>query len=227
MLPEETSPEVREALEELHLYLSDVLPPLVVAESFKLLLKYPPALMASNIESWMAAQHRSGSGIKVSDYLFFAAKKVYLIGEFRLVTKGPFAGFLAELIRLVVASCPAGERDTLRRNLERLGEATDTLTASVDDLIRGKAGRAESAPAQGLPLSAEELGNLRRFSILLERFDARHGTQQTDAVRTTELLAHALAMAARSSRSSEEFQEKLEKLGIQMETGQVFRALAA
>ncbi|HKA35631.1 MAG TPA: hypothetical protein VKH43_02370, partial [Thermoanaerobaculia bacterium] len=166
MLPEETSPEVREALEELHLYLSDVLPPLVVAESFKLLLRYPPALMATNIESWTAIQHRSGSGIKVSDYLFYAVKKVYLIGEFRLVTKGPFAGFFAELIRLVVASCPTEERETLRRNLGRLGEATDALSASVDTLIRGK-GWPESAPAQGVPLSSEELGNLRRFSVLL------------------------------------------------------------
>src|SRR5262245_10410232 len=185
MLPEETSTEVREALEELHLYLSDVLPPLVVAESFKLLLKYPPALMASNIESWTAVQHRSGSGIKVSDYLFYAVKKVYLMGEFRLVTKGPFAGFFAELIRLVVVSCPPEERENLRRNLERRGEATDALTASVDALIRGK-GWPQSAPTQGLPLTVEELGQLRRFSVLLERFDARHGTQQTDSVRTTE-----------------------------------------
>src|SRR5215510_8401636 len=138
MLPEETSPEVREALEELHLYLSDVLPPLVVAESFKLLLRYPPALMASNIESWTAIQHRSGSGIKVSDYLFYAVKKVYLIGEFRLVTKGPFVAFLTELMRLVLVACPPGERETLRRNFERLGEATGSLTASVDELIRGK-----------------------------------------------------------------------------------------
>jgi hypothetical protein len=226
MLPEETSPEVREALEELHLYLSDVLPPLVVAESFKLLLKFPPGLMASNIESWTAMQHRSGSGIKVSDYLFYAVKKVYLIGEFRLVTKGPFAGFFAELIRLVAASCPPDEREALLHNLKRLGEATGSLTASVDELIRGK-GWAPSAPTQGLPLSADELQQLRRFSILLERFDARHGTPQADSVRTTELLAHALAMAARTSRSTEEFEKNLQKMGLQMETGEVFRALAA
>ncbi|HEV8119208.1 MAG TPA: DUF4388 domain-containing protein [Thermoanaerobaculia bacterium] len=227
MLPEETSPEVREALEELHLYLSDVLPPLVVAESFKLLLRYPPALMATNIESWTAVQHRSGSGLKASDYFFYAIKKVYLIGEFRLVTRGPFAAFLADLMRLVVASCPAEEREALRRNLERLSEATDaTLTASVDSLIRGKGWQPGAAP-QGLPLTADELGQLRRFSILLERFDARAGTPQAESVRSTELLAHALAMAARSSHSSEEFEKNLQKLGLQMETGQVFRALAA
>src|SRR6266545_3973909 len=38
MVPDPSSPEVREALEELQLYLSDILPPLVVADAFKVLL---------------------------------------------------------------------------------------------------------------------------------------------------------------------------------------------
>ena len=41
------SPEVREALEELQQYLADLLPPLVVADSVRLLLRYPAELIAT------------------------------------------------------------------------------------------------------------------------------------------------------------------------------------
>src|SRR6266536_2843503 len=140
MTPDQSSTEVREAVEELLLYFSDVLPPLVVADTFKLLIKYPPNLMASNVHSWTSSQYRAGSGIKVSDYLFYAVKKVFLMGEFRLVPKQPFSEFLAELKTLVLAKCPEGEREALRNNLERLGQSSGALSASVDDLIRGKLG---------------------------------------------------------------------------------------
>src|SRR6476659_5326138 len=92
-----TNPEVREALEELHQYLSDSLPPLVVADSIKVLLRYPPDLMASNIHAWTSSQYRGGAEIPVSDYLFHAVKKIHLMGEFKLVPQGPFETFLTEL----------------------------------------------------------------------------------------------------------------------------------
>src|SRR5512135_1714639 len=123
MVPEQSSPEVREAIEELQLYLSDVLPPLVVADSFKLLINRSPSLMAASIQSWTAARYHSGSGIKISDYIFYAIRKIFLIGEFRLVAKEPFSRFFEELKTLVLAFSPEGERETLRRNMERLGES--------------------------------------------------------------------------------------------------------
>jgi hypothetical protein len=229
MLPEETSPEVREALEELHLYLSDVLPPLVVAETFKLLIQFPPLLTASNIESWTGAQYHQGSGIKVSDYLFYAVRKVFLIGEFRLVPDEQFAPHFAEVKTRVLDYCPEGEREALRRNMSRLGEATDTITASVDALIRGQAGGpAVSAAPAGPPMSPEELRLLRRFSLLLERFEEGVASApETEAGKPSDLLTQALAMAARTSRSSNEFEKNLERLGLQMETADVFRTLAA
>jgi len=69
MAEEKLDPEAREALEELEQYLSDILPPLVVADSVKLLLKYPPELTASAIHSWTVSQLRAGTDILVSDYL--------------------------------------------------------------------------------------------------------------------------------------------------------------
>src|SRR5512140_809742 len=138
MVPDPSSPEVREALEELELYFSDILPPLVVADAFKVLLKCPTSLTASHIQKWTASQFRAGSPIKLSDYIFYAVKKVYLIGDFRLVPIEPFEKFLEELKTLVLESCPDGEREALQRNLARIAESSGALSASVDALIRGR-----------------------------------------------------------------------------------------
>jgi hypothetical protein len=41
---------------------------LVVADAFKLLIKYPPGLVASRLREWTSSQYRQGGGIKLSDY---------------------------------------------------------------------------------------------------------------------------------------------------------------
>jgi len=229
MVPEQSSPEVREAIEELQLYLSDVLPPLVVADSFKLLIHRSPSLMAACVQSWTAARYRSGSGIKISDYMFYAIRKIFLIGEFRLVAKEPFSRFFEELKTLVLAFCPEGERETLRRNMERLGESMGAVTTSVDELIRRSGERVLETPS-GPSLSREEQRGLRRFSLLIERLGAAVPAENASEEEAPDPLAQALAVAARSSRNSEEFDrnlEKLRELGMKLETADVFRALAA
>src|SRR6266545_7848293 len=129
MVPDPSSPEVREALEELQLYLSDILPPLVVADAFK----------------------------------------VFLIGEFRLVPRGPFEPFLEELKKLALEFAPEAEREALRANLERIAESKGALTASVDALIRQMKGVPQTAAAAPVVLSPEDLRGFRHFSLLLER----------------------------------------------------------
>jgi hypothetical protein len=138
-MPGETiNAELREALEELQQYLSDSLPPLVVADSVKVLLRYSPDLVASSIHSWTATQYRGGTEIPISDYLFHAVKKIQLMSEFHLVPQGPFEAYLEELKERVLVYCPDGDRDFLRQNLGRLREATSTsaTTASPDVLFR-------------------------------------------------------------------------------------------
>jgi hypothetical protein len=69
-----TNPELQEALLELQQYLSDSLPPLVVADSIQLLIRYPPEIVLPTIRAWTAAQYRGGAGssVPISDYLFHA-----------------------------------------------------------------------------------------------------------------------------------------------------------
>jgi hypothetical protein len=233
MSGEQLNAEVREALDELHQYLSDFVPPLVVADSFQLLLRYSPELMASNIHSWTVSQYRGGTEIPVSDYLFHAVKKVHLMGEFKLVPQAPFETFLTELKEKVVAYCPEGDREFLRENLARLKDSAPTSSASPDVLFRqgpgGPRGRSAVATRSG---EGDELQGLRRLSVLLDRLEREvsAGGGSGGAQRAAPLASQALAAAARTSQSGKEFEQYLERLkemGLSVNTGDVFKSLGS
>ncbi|MEO8431455.1 MAG: DUF4388 domain-containing protein [Acidobacteriota bacterium] len=239
-----TNPEVQEALEELQQYLSDSLPPLVVAESIQVLLRYPPDLMASKIHAWTSSQYRGGAEIPVSDYLFHAVKKIHLMGEFHLVPKGPFEAYLLELKERVLAYCPEGDRDFLRGNLSRLSEATSAMSsaAAVDVLFR-QAPTPGSRPRQTIPgaprpgeaVPGDDFNSLRRLSLLLDRLErevggAGTGNPGASAQRAAPLASQALAAAARTSQSGKEFEHYLERIrdmGLNVNTGDVFKSLGS
>jgi hypothetical protein len=240
-MPGETiNAELREALEELQQYLSDSLPPLVVADSIKVLLRYSPDLMASSIHSWTATQYRGGTEIPISDYLFHAVKKIQLMSEFHLVPAGPFDAYLEELKERVLVYCPEGDRDFLRQNLARLREATSTsaTTASPDLLFRQMpSGPPRTfATAGGTARGTGEVGGggddlqgLRRLSVLLERLEREVGAGGGKQ-RAAPLASQTLAAAARTSKSGKEFEQYLERvrdMGVDVNTGEVFKSLGS
>jgi hypothetical protein len=232
MVPDPSSPKVREAVEELQLYLSDILPPLVVADGLKILMKFPPSMVASQLRDWTSSHYRPGGGINRSDYIHFAMKKLNVMSEFHLVPQELFDHFLEALKGLVLEFCPEAERETLRQNLEHLSEQSGTTSGSVDALIlrRSGSGGAAAAAASGPPLSPEELRGLRRFTLLLQQIGQQVPAEGAAEAGSPSALAQALAAAARTSRSQEEFEQKLEKireLGLEVEMADIFRALGS
>jgi len=183
--PPELAADVREALGELQRYLSDSIAPLMVAEAVELLFDYPVELAALEINAWTAAQYRGRMGaVPVSDYLFHAVDKIYQLGQYRLVPQERLSQYLGALVPVVVEQCPEEDRDLLRGNLARLGEGSSILAAPVDVLHRqlgsqgslasnvpGAAGAAGAAPAPPEEVSR----SLKRFSLLLERWEAAGG----------------------------------------------------
>jgi Domain of unknown function (DUF4388) len=196
--------ELEEAVLELQQYLSDSVPPLVVADSMQILMKYPPQAVMPTIRAWTSAQYRGGgSSVPVSDYLFHALKKIHMMGEFKLVAQEPLAAYIETLKPVVLSFCPEEDREMLRENLGRLGETAGASTASqVQTIFRqegsgtaatasasaaraagsGKAagaGPGTGAGAGGTSSSSdagvagEALQGIRRFSMLLERLEAR------------------------------------------------------
>src|SRR5829696_5611643 len=81
-----SSTSVNKALEELHYYLSDQVPPLTVAESIEVLTSQPPAVTASGIHSWAAGLHNNPKAVSLSDYLYHAVCKLHQLQEFHLVS---------------------------------------------------------------------------------------------------------------------------------------------
>jgi hypothetical protein len=230
MVPDQSSPEVTEAVEELKLYLSDILPPLVVADAFKLLIQFPPGFVASRLREWIFSQYRPGGGISLSDYALYAMRKVNMMGEFHLVPGDQFDQFLEALKELVLDLCPAAEREALRKNLARLSEGSGTLTRSVDALIlpRPRPGAPPPESAGGPASAAEEMRGLRHFSLLLRRIGSQLPPEGAAEPGSANALALALAAAARASRNPEDFEQnlrKLRELGWGVETPDIFRAL--
>ena len=151
-----TNPELQEALLELSQYLSDSVPPLVVADSMQVLLKYPPQAVLPTIRAWTAAQYRgaAGSSVPISDYLFHALKKIHMMGEFRLVPREPLDAYLATLKPVVLPMCPEEDRAMLIENLSHLGEQATADASPVQTIFRqagGESGSCSAAPtrAQG------------------------------------------------------------------------------
>ena len=212
------------------------------ADSIKTLLRYSPELMASNIHAWTASQYRGGTEIPISDYLFHAVKKIQLMSEFKLVPQGPFEAYLEELKERVLIYCPDGDREFLRENLSRLREATSTsaTTASPDVLFRQKpsgpprtfataGGTAGARATGGGAEGGEDYPGLRRLSVLLERLEreiSSSGTKQAAGP----LASQTIAAAARTSKSAREFEQYLEKvrdMGVDINTGEVFKSLGS
>lgn len=227
---DEASPQVIEAVEELKLYLSDILPPLVVSDAFKLLIQFPPSFVASRLQEWISSQYRPGAGISLSDYALYAMRKVNMMGEFHLVPMEQFDEFLEALKGLALELCPPEEREELRKNLTRLSEASAT-TGSVAALIRRRPGGGGlPAEAAGVSPTPEELRGLRHFTMLLRRIGSQVPAEGAADPGAASALALALTAAARASRSPEEFERnlgRLRELGWGLETQDIFRALGS
>jgi hypothetical protein len=222
--------EIREALHELHEYLSDRIAPLMAADSVALLLERPAALMASEIGAWTNQQQGIAS---ISDLLFHCVKKVSLIGEFDLVARDRLARHLRQLAEAVLAYCPEDERGVLREGLQRLeqGASAGGGAARVEVLHRQQP--ASPAPAEAPPagsaLSRAMSAGLRRLSLFLERLQPRGGKAAANPEQRSVLTAQFVSTAAAESKTQKELEQRLaplKQLGISSDPEQVFRTLA-
>lgn len=195
MPPLPVPPSLQESLDELMLYLSDSLAPMMVAGAIEELMGARPEYAAQQIAGWTAAQYQGrGAQVPVSDYLFHALKKLHLLAELRLIPEERVLGFLGGLLPHVLTLCPDEDREILKGNLARLGHVQTILAAPVDTIYR-QAGSEQPlaargrAPAEGPPPTAaavaaaasaapvaaaaadEVAKGLKRFNLLLERLE--------------------------------------------------------
>ena len=235
MSESDVTAKVREALAELRQYLSDAIAPLVAADSIALLLQCPPDLIVAEIQAWMATQYRkTGADAPVSDYLFHALRKIYLIGEFELIPKESMEGFLRELKRRLLEICPENDRQLLRVNFENLGYSEMTSASPVTLLHRPATSQPLRAESIVGGVGAEDLARLdRRLALLLQRLERPaasigQNTAGGPSEERSAILAQALAEAANTARTGAEFnhyKEGLRRIGVDTSMQEIFRAL--
>src|SRR5437879_575022 len=92
----ETDPELKEALLEMEQYLTDRLPPLMVADAVARVMSAPPDSLAAEIFTW-ARRQAEVQAAPLADLLFHALRKLHLMGEFRLVDQEALGAFLGKV----------------------------------------------------------------------------------------------------------------------------------
>ena len=224
--------KIAEALSELQQYLSDAISPLVVADSIAILLAVPPEVVADEIRSWTTSQHRRlGASVPISDYLYHAIRKLYMMGEFTLVSKETMAAYLEVLESYLVAFCPTEDRDLLRENLDHLDDVRSDLAAPIATLHRAE--EEETAPVVHQPTATAKTAvhASQQFAQLVERLARLQipgGPGETPAAAREDVFSQLVSVAARNSGTSEEFEQAKESLrafGMGSSMENVFRSL--
>ncbi len=230
MSDEQIDSQLERAIDEFRQYLSDLVPPLVVADSVELLMKYPPDLIAANINTWASSQIRTTRPIPLGDYYYHAVKKIHIMGEYNLVPKEELREFLEKLKPHVLSLCPQGDRETLRESLNRMDDIPTNMASPVEIVYRQS-----GVPGSGGPAASEGVkeADVQRLDLLMQRIEKdlralSAAGESGSSERQQEVVSEALAQAARSARMTIELERTLEHfrgLGINAGTEDVFRAL--
>jgi serine/threonine protein kinase len=233
---EDTAEPIKEALFELQQYLSDRLPPLMVADSMMLLLDCPPEGVASEIYAWALAQTHGRSSVSLSEFLFHALSKIHLMGEFRLVEKERLDAYLSELGEELLECCSPEDQKHLRSSLASLGRSETVSTAEIlHRQVGGERVEGPTVPSGGRAPDSEgpaSTAELRRLSLLIERLRQEtrasppEGTlaQATHSQLVSQTLASAVAHAT-SERELDVQLTRLRELGVAADAGDIFRSL--
>jgi hypothetical protein len=234
----DTEPDLREALLELEQYLTDRLPPLMVADSVTRVLGAPAGAVAADLFTWAIRQSDAQSA-PLGDLLFHALRKLHVMGEFGLVDPGALDAFLEKVGNAALEYCPPEDRSRLRKSLLRLGESEMVRTgpigmmhrSAVDEPLLGAAARTLAGASATSTMGAAALPNsLRRLSLLEERLKQEDlGAEgDEDEASRSQLISQTLAAAASQAGNERELEEHLRRLrafGVASGADQIFRSL--
>ncbi|HXY41105.1 MAG TPA: DUF4388 domain-containing protein [Vicinamibacteria bacterium] len=220
--------EVAEAVHELHEYLSDRLPPLMVADSMGVLLQHPLPVLSSEIGVWVGQQQGVAT---VSDLLYHCVRKVSLMGEFELIPRDALAQSLRQLSQEVLQFCPEAEREQLRESLKLVGQGSQPTLAAPVTVLHRQQPAAEPPPVAegGGRLAQAVTAGVRRLTLFLDRLRPQAAATPVIFERRQQVAAQFVTTAAAESKTQVELEQRLaplRELGLASEPDQVFRTLA-
>lgn len=193
---------VEEALLELQQYLQDEIPPAQASDAVAMLMAQPPDVVMQRVASWSVDRSREKS-VPVSDMLFQAVKKIFIIGELKLLHREAVADYLDRITTIALRVCPVEERDALRANVNQMR-------------LSGDVGGAREAPVTRIatlsgnrPIVDEDAQTAKRFSLILDRLKREMDSAGPQAAPAAEpqALAQLLTMAASRSQNGQQFND--------------------
>lgn len=119
--------KLRDALENLALFLSDEVAPLLAVDSVETLLDAPVDAVVDQLRSWVTLQQGYHRGsVSSADLYFHALKKLQLLAELNLLDSAALDEFLTDLRGVIVSEVSEEARGELERKLRRLGLGQDS-----------------------------------------------------------------------------------------------------
>jgi len=223
--------DLREAVEELHLYLSDRIAPLMFAYSMELLLQQPAALIAAEVRTWAGQQAAAMPDVSLADLLFHAVRKVAGMGQFELVSNESLGARVKEMGQAVLPFCPPEDREVLRQNLEKLAMAPPSAASlsGVETLRREANAPPAAKPGEAKGLSGKVATGLRKLGLFLDRLQSKGGSSAAPPEQRTEVASQFMTTAAVQSKNQQELDAHLaplRELGIDTSMDKVVGTLA-
>jgi len=216
--------EVREALDELDQYLADSVPPLLVADSVRLLMVQPPRFLAQHLISWAARGSDPG---ELGEPLAKAITRIYQLADLQLLPKKDMRIFLSQFEPVLLDACPADARGKVRSVIAQLlaGGPEPARDSRTPELSLG-----EGEPHQP-ELAAFSDSLAKRLVPLLEQM-ARTLIQEPKTTRAPatgqEVVSQLLAAVTRTADTPQQLDERLDKLkdmGLNADVPSVLRTL--
>ena len=221
--------ELQSALVDIQRYLLDQIPPLTALDAVTTLMNQPPQTLMQEIHTWAVEQSRNQSA-SMSDFLFYALRKVYLVSALKLIDRKEIERFLNTVIPLAMEICPPGERESLRMSLTTLRD-TMNITGGGAPVDFNLGVVKPSAPQERGVVTEDVVRSARRLSLVVDRLQRHIGGASASAqVFQEQQPAQLVTMAAASSTTEHELEEYIQK--IQPYTGEsdpdkLFKVLAA
>lgn len=197
--------EIQVALFDLQRYLLDQIPPLTASDSIETLMVHPPELLMRQVHAWIVEQSRLQSA-PVSDFIFHALKKIFAIGELKLVDRAAMLAYFDRLTPLAMQICPPEDRDVLRTNLTAMRESRVIASSAKVEIGGGSAAAAVAPHRTGTDSDAAQTA--KRFSLIIERLSR----QVAQSKPTPQAVAQLVGLAAASATNEQELNDYLRRV---------------
>ena len=210
------SPHSRDSVAELQSYLSDQLPPLLVAGAAMSLMRESHALVGQALHQWSLGQARIDPELSIGDLLYHCVRKIAMLGTLQLVDEHELREHLVALSKDILERCSGDDRARLEELLPRLTQELQAFFAPAAGLrhYRSSTHGEPSGPTTDKRSADHELARAtRRLSVLISNLRTTlPKTGEGERSQRDQVLANVIATVAETARDTRELDRYVQEL---------------